>query len=161
MASSYERPDQAALARLEPLVHALAEELSAWRKRCQRAETELEVAPEQLRVHAVGAHATVGPLHQVALLVEHGDGRCYRASTFRCKLEQLRRLGRLAGCDLGRVDAVGLGLVAAGGEYHHGAFAGRGWRIRITDQAHGPQASRRRLGHVREVDFRHLRTGPP
>ena len=41
MASSYERPDQAALARPEPLVQALAEELSAWRKRCQRAETEL------------------------------------------------------------------------------------------------------------------------
>jgi len=39
--SSYDRPDQAALARLEPLVHALAEELTAWRKRCQRAEAEL------------------------------------------------------------------------------------------------------------------------
>lgn len=41
MGSPYARPDQEALARLEPLVHALAEELSGWRKRCQRAETEL------------------------------------------------------------------------------------------------------------------------
>lgn len=41
MESSYERPDQEALSRLEPLVHALAEELTAWRKRCQRAEAEL------------------------------------------------------------------------------------------------------------------------
>lgn len=44
MASSYERPDQPALARLEPLVQALAEELAAWRKRCQRAEAELAEA---------------------------------------------------------------------------------------------------------------------
>jgi chromosome segregation ATPase len=41
MASPYERPDTAALARLEPLVRTLAEELGAWRKRCQRAEAEL------------------------------------------------------------------------------------------------------------------------
>jgi chromosome segregation ATPase len=41
VASSYERPDAAALARLGPLVHHLAEELTAWRKRCQRAEAEL------------------------------------------------------------------------------------------------------------------------
>lgn len=41
MASSYERPDAAAFARLEPMIHTLAEELGAWRKRCQRAETEL------------------------------------------------------------------------------------------------------------------------
>jgi predicted nucleic acid-binding Zn-ribbon protein len=41
LASSYERPDAAALDQVEALVHALAEELAAWRKRCQRAETEL------------------------------------------------------------------------------------------------------------------------
>lgn len=41
MESSYERPDREALARLEPLLQALAEELGGWRKRCQRAETEL------------------------------------------------------------------------------------------------------------------------
>ena len=41
MASSYERPDIPALDRLEHLVQTLAEELGAWRKRCQRAETEL------------------------------------------------------------------------------------------------------------------------
>lgn len=41
MASSYERPDSAALARVELLVQSLAEDLGAWRKRAQRAETEL------------------------------------------------------------------------------------------------------------------------
>lgn len=41
MASSYERPDQSALKRLEPLVAALTEELAAWRKRGQRAESEV------------------------------------------------------------------------------------------------------------------------
>lgn len=41
MASSYERPDIPALDRLEHLVQVLAEELGAWRKRCQRAESEL------------------------------------------------------------------------------------------------------------------------
>lgn len=40
MASSYVRPDTAALARLEQQVLALAEELGAWRKRAQRAEGE-------------------------------------------------------------------------------------------------------------------------
>jgi chromosome segregation ATPase len=40
LASSYERPDLAALDRLAPLVQTLAEELGAWRKRCQRAEAE-------------------------------------------------------------------------------------------------------------------------
>jgi len=41
VASSYERPDSAALARVEQLVQSLAEDLGAWRKRAQRAETEL------------------------------------------------------------------------------------------------------------------------
>lgn len=41
MASSYERPDSTALARVELLVQSLAEDLGAWRKRAQRAETEL------------------------------------------------------------------------------------------------------------------------
>lgn len=41
MASSYERPDGAVLARVEQLVQSLAEDLGAWRKRAQRAETEL------------------------------------------------------------------------------------------------------------------------
>lgn len=41
MASSYERPDAAALARLEQLVQHLAEDLGAWRKRGLRAEAEL------------------------------------------------------------------------------------------------------------------------
>lgn len=39
--SSYARPDQAALERLETVAHKLAEELAAWRKRAARAETEL------------------------------------------------------------------------------------------------------------------------
>jgi predicted nucleic acid-binding Zn-ribbon protein len=41
VASSYERPDSAVLARVEQLVQSLAEDLGAWRKRAQRAETEL------------------------------------------------------------------------------------------------------------------------
>lgn len=41
MASSYERPDSAAVARVEQLVRNLAEELGAWRKRAQRSEAEL------------------------------------------------------------------------------------------------------------------------
>jgi predicted nucleic acid-binding Zn-ribbon protein len=41
LASSYERPDAPELARVEDLVRALAEEVTAWRKRCQRAEAEL------------------------------------------------------------------------------------------------------------------------
>ncbi len=39
--SSYERPDRAALERLEPLARKLAEELAAWRRRAARAESEL------------------------------------------------------------------------------------------------------------------------
>lgn len=39
--SSYERPDRKALEQLEPLAHKLAEELTAWRKRAARAESEL------------------------------------------------------------------------------------------------------------------------
>lgn len=41
MASSYERPDTNALARVEQLVQSLAEDLGAWRKRTHRAEAEL------------------------------------------------------------------------------------------------------------------------
>jgi len=44
MASSYERPDRGELDRLEPLVRRLIQELSAVRKRCQRAEAELAEA---------------------------------------------------------------------------------------------------------------------
>jgi chromosome segregation ATPase len=41
LASSYERPDDAALARLEQLVRHLAEDLGAWRKRGLRSEAEV------------------------------------------------------------------------------------------------------------------------
>lgn len=41
MASPYERPDQAAFARLEALVRKLMEELGTLRSRAQRAEAEL------------------------------------------------------------------------------------------------------------------------
>lgn len=41
MASPYERPDLAAFQKLEPLARKLAEELTAWRARAQRAEAEL------------------------------------------------------------------------------------------------------------------------
>ena len=44
MASPYERPDQAALARLDSLVRKLMEELGTLRGRAHRAETELTEA---------------------------------------------------------------------------------------------------------------------
>lgn len=40
MPSPYERPDLAAFARLEQLARRMAEELSAWRARAQRAEAQ-------------------------------------------------------------------------------------------------------------------------
>ena len=43
---TYERPDLTALADLERLLQALAEELAAWRRRTLRAEAELAEARE-------------------------------------------------------------------------------------------------------------------
>jgi chromosome segregation ATPase len=40
LASAYERPDEAALSKLEPLARRLAEELATWRARAQRAEAD-------------------------------------------------------------------------------------------------------------------------
>jgi chromosome segregation ATPase len=40
----YERPDQKALSELEQVVHHLAEELAAWRRRTLKAEGELQQA---------------------------------------------------------------------------------------------------------------------
>ena len=42
MTSPYVRPDQPALADLERLLGHLTDELSAWRRRCQKAENELQ-----------------------------------------------------------------------------------------------------------------------
>lgn len=42
MTSPYVRPDLAALHELERVLGHLTEELSAWRRRCQKAETELQ-----------------------------------------------------------------------------------------------------------------------
>ena len=42
MTSPYVRPDQQALLELERLLGHLTDELSAWRRRCQKAETELQ-----------------------------------------------------------------------------------------------------------------------
>ena len=42
MTSPYVRPDQRALADLERLLGHLTDELSAWRRRCQKAENELQ-----------------------------------------------------------------------------------------------------------------------
>ena len=42
MTSPYVRPDQAALGELERLLGHLADELSVWRRRCQKAESELQ-----------------------------------------------------------------------------------------------------------------------
>ena len=46
MTSPYVRPDQQAVAELERLLGHLTEELSAWRRRCQKAETELQSLKE-------------------------------------------------------------------------------------------------------------------
>ena len=42
MTSPYVRPDQQAVADLERLLGHLTDELSAWRRRCQKAESELQ-----------------------------------------------------------------------------------------------------------------------
>lgn len=44
MASTYERPDLAALAELERVLQNLGEELGAWRRRSLKAEAELKEA---------------------------------------------------------------------------------------------------------------------
>ena len=46
MTSPYVRPDQIALAELERLLGHLTDELSAWRRRCQKAETALQALKE-------------------------------------------------------------------------------------------------------------------
>jgi hypothetical protein len=40
--TEYERPDRAAVAEVETLVEALIEELATWRRRCLRAEAEVQ-----------------------------------------------------------------------------------------------------------------------
>ncbi|MDQ3136581.1 MAG: hypothetical protein M3Q93_03220 [Gemmatimonadota bacterium] len=44
MADSYDRPDLPALAELERVLHTIAEELAAWRRRTLKAEAELKEA---------------------------------------------------------------------------------------------------------------------
>lgn len=44
MASSYERPDLAALAELEQLLQRLGDEVAAWRRRTLKAEADLQEA---------------------------------------------------------------------------------------------------------------------
>jgi FtsZ-binding cell division protein ZapB len=44
VAYTYERPDQPALAELERVLQAMAEELAAWRRRSLKAEAELKEA---------------------------------------------------------------------------------------------------------------------
>ena len=44
MASSYERPDLAALAELEALLQHLGDEVAAWRRRTLKAESDLQEA---------------------------------------------------------------------------------------------------------------------
>lgn len=46
MTSPYVRPDQQALAELERLLGHLTDELAAWRRRCQKAESELHALKE-------------------------------------------------------------------------------------------------------------------
>ncbi len=47
MTSPYARPDLAAVAELEKLLGHLSEELAGWRRRCLRAESELQTLKGQ------------------------------------------------------------------------------------------------------------------
>lgn len=44
MTSPYARPDEQVLGELERLLGHLTDELSSWRRRCQKAETDLQAA---------------------------------------------------------------------------------------------------------------------
>jgi predicted nucleic acid-binding Zn-ribbon protein len=46
LTSPFDRPDQQALADLERVLGHLTDELSAWRRRCQKAENELQALKE-------------------------------------------------------------------------------------------------------------------
>ena len=47
MTSPYARPDTAALAELERVLRHLTDELAGWRRRCLKAETELQSVKSQ------------------------------------------------------------------------------------------------------------------
>jgi chromosome segregation ATPase len=53
VSETYERPERRALAEVETLVRHATEELTVWRRRCLRAEGELQ----ELRAHAPGGKA--------------------------------------------------------------------------------------------------------
>jgi hypothetical protein len=54
---SYDRPDVPLMAELEQLVRSVTEELTGWRRRCHRAESELQELFSQ-----AGAVESVRPL---------------------------------------------------------------------------------------------------
>ena len=49
MAYTYERPDVRALDELETLVRHLLDELAGWRRRCLKAEADLQEAKKSTR----------------------------------------------------------------------------------------------------------------
>lgn len=59
--SGYERPDRPALTELEPMLHALGEELAAWRRRALRAEAELQEAKRTAAPQAGGELPVAAP----------------------------------------------------------------------------------------------------
>jgi len=65
VSDAYERPERRALAEVETLVRHATEELTVWRRRCLRAEGELQ----ELRAHAPGGKAP-DPVQARARLAE-------------------------------------------------------------------------------------------
>lgn len=88
MASSYERPDGAGIAELERLAALLEEEVAGWRRRCLRAETELE------HLRAKGGTATPPELgrarHRIGELEGENQALKLRIGAARVQLEQLK-----------------------------------------------------------------------
>ena len=65
MSDTYERPERRALAEVETLIRHAAEELTVWRRRCLRAEGELQ----ELRARSPGGKAP-DPVQARARLAE-------------------------------------------------------------------------------------------
>lgn len=94
MAYAYERPDMRTLDELDRLVGAVTEELATWRRRAQKAETELA----ELKGHAgpvAGPELTQARQRIVALESENQDLR-RRVESARERVQALvSRLGFL------------------------------------------------------------------
>ncbi len=86
--SSYERPDRAALAALEPLVARLEDELGSWRRRSLKAEAEVQELRTQTGVVS-GPDLIELRARLETLTAENGLLR-QRMATAREQVDQLR-----------------------------------------------------------------------